>query len=131
MSMGLTASQRELFAFLNRFMSENNGQAPTFDQMAVAIGAKSKSRIHELLTALEERGLIRHLVGRARAIEIIARDGDTFLESLNPTARYVIRSIAMREGTSPELVMREWLNDWANELRRTPSEYLAKTGVAS
>lgn len=129
--MGLTAQQKELFAFINRFMSEHEGQAPTFDQMTVGIGLKSKSGLHRIITALEERGLIRRLANRARAIEVIARDGNTFFDSLNPTARYVIRSIAMREGTSTEVVMREWLNDWAVELRKTPSDYLAKTGAAA
>lgn len=131
MSMGLTDKQASLFAFINRYVAENNGTAPNFDQMMSAIGLKSKSGIHRILTALEERGLIRRLANRARAIEIIARDGNTFFDALNPTARYVIRSIALREGVSAEVVMREWLNDWAVELRKTPSEYLAKTGAAA
>lgn len=129
--MGLTAKQKELFAFINRYIAENDGQGPTFDQMTVAIGLKSKLGLHRIITALEERGLIRRLPNRARAIEVIARDASTFLDSLNPTARYVVRSIALREGTSPEVVMREWLNDWAVELRKTPAEYLAKTGAAA
>lgn len=129
--MGVTGKQKECFAFINRFIAEHDGRAPTFDEIMVALGLKSKSGIHRLLVGLEERGLIKRMGARARAIEVIARDGDTFFDSLNPTARYVIRSIALREGVSAEVVMREWLNDWAVELRKTPSDYLAKTGAAA
>ena len=66
----LTAKQRELLNFLTQYQ-ENNDHAPSFDEMKDAIGLKSKSGIHRLVSALEERGHIRRLANRARAIEII------------------------------------------------------------
>ena len=66
----LTAKQRELLNFLKEYQSEFD-HAPSFDEMKNAIGLKSKSGIHRLVSALEERGHIRRLANRARAIEII------------------------------------------------------------
>ena len=66
----LTAKQRELLNFLQRYQGEFD-HAPSFDEMKDAIGLKSKSGIHRLVSALEERGHIRRLANRARAIEII------------------------------------------------------------
>lgn len=66
----LTAKQRELLNFLKRYQDEFE-HAPSFDEMKDAIGLKSKSGIHRLVSALEERGHIRRLANRARAIEII------------------------------------------------------------
>lgn len=66
----LTAKQRELLNFLTSYQAEFD-HAPSFDEMKDAIGLKSKSGIHRLVSALEERGHIRRLANRARAIEII------------------------------------------------------------
>ena len=66
----LTAKQRELLNFLKNYQAEFD-HAPSFDEMKDAIGLKSKSGIHRLVSALEERGHIRRLANRARAIEII------------------------------------------------------------
>ena len=66
----LTAKQRELLNFLQRYQDEFD-HAPSFEEMKDAIGLKSKSGIHRLVSALEERGHIRRLANRARAIEII------------------------------------------------------------
>ena len=66
----LTAKQRDLLNFLKRYQDEFD-HAPSFDEMKDAIGLKSKSGIHRLVSALEERGHIRRLANRARAIEII------------------------------------------------------------
>lgn len=66
----LTAKQRDLLIFLKSYQAEHE-HAPSFDEMKNAIGLKSKSGIHRLVSALEERGYIRRLANRARAIEII------------------------------------------------------------
>lgn len=66
----LTRKQRELLELIHdRLRSE--GVPPSYDEMKDALGLKSKSGIHRLITALEERGFIRRLAHRARAIEII------------------------------------------------------------
>ena len=50
---------------------EKNGVCPSFEEMKQAIGVKSKSGIHSIITALEERGYIRKLPNRARAVEVL------------------------------------------------------------
>ena len=65
----LTKKQLELLEFIyNR--TQNDGVSPSFDEMKEALSLRSKSGIHRLITALEERGFIRRLAHRARAIEI-------------------------------------------------------------
>ena len=67
----LTAKQRDLLHFIKSYQ-EAHDHAPSFDEMKDAVGLKSKSGIHRLVNALEERGHIRRLANRARAIEILA-----------------------------------------------------------
>lgn len=66
----LTKKQHDLLDFINRRM-QRDGVPPSFDEMKDALDLKSKSGIHRLITALEERGFIRRLAHRARAIEIV------------------------------------------------------------
>ncbi len=66
----LTRKQLELLQFIQQRMSES-GVPPSFDEMKDALDLRSKSGIHRLITALEERGFLRRLPNRARAIEII------------------------------------------------------------
>lgn len=66
----LTRKQLELLDFI-RVRMEAEGVPPSFDEMKEALDLKSKSGIHRLITALEERGFIRRLAHRARAIEIV------------------------------------------------------------
>ena len=66
----LTTKQKELLTFINARLQET-GVPPSFDEMKEALDLKSKSGIHRLITALEERGFIRRLPNRARAIEVI------------------------------------------------------------
>lgn len=66
----LTRKQMELLRFIHERLTEN-GVPPSFDEMKEALDLKSKSGIHRLILALEERGFIRRLPNRARAIEVI------------------------------------------------------------
>ncbi|WP_435258415.1 transcriptional repressor LexA [Thioclava sp. FR2] len=66
----LTRKQLELLDFIKQRM-ERDGVPPSFDEMKDALDLRSKSGIHRLITALEERGFIRRLAHRARALEII------------------------------------------------------------
>ncbi|SEL67106.1 transcriptional repressor LexA [Roseivivax marinus] len=66
----LTKKQLDLLDFINRRVSRD-GVPPSFDEMKEALDLRSKSGIHRLITALEERGFIRRLAHRARAIEIV------------------------------------------------------------
>jgi repressor LexA len=66
----LTTKQKELLVFINARLQET-GVPPSFDEMKEALNLQSKSGVHRLIIALEERGFIRRLPHRARAIEII------------------------------------------------------------
>jgi repressor LexA len=66
----LTRKQLELLTFI-KTRTEADGVPPSFDEMKEALDLRSKSGIHRLITALEERGFIRRLAHRARALEII------------------------------------------------------------
>jgi repressor LexA len=66
----LTRKQYELLRFIHERLKEA-GIPPSFDEMKEALDLRSKSGIHRLITALEERGFIRRLPNRARAIEVI------------------------------------------------------------
>ena len=66
----LTQKQLDLLEFIKKRLSKN-GVPPSFDEMKEALDLRSKSGIHRLITALEERGFIKRLANRARAIEIV------------------------------------------------------------
>jgi repressor LexA len=66
----LTAKQRELLLFIKERLGET-GVSPSFDEMREALQLKSKSGVHRLISALEERGFIRRLPNRARALEVV------------------------------------------------------------
>ena len=66
----LTAKQRELLLFIDGQLKQD-GVSPSFDEMREALDLKSKSGVHRLISALEERGFIRRLPNRARALEVV------------------------------------------------------------
>lgn len=66
----LTRKQLDLLNYINKHLNKD-GIPPSFDEMKEALDLRSKSGIHRLITALEERGFIRRLAHRARAIEIV------------------------------------------------------------
>src|SRR5271154_3680712 len=66
----LTKKQHELLLFINKRLGDS-GVCPSFDEMKEALGLKSKSGVHRLISGLEERGFIRRLAHRARALEVI------------------------------------------------------------
>ena len=86
----LTRKQLELLMFIQERLKES-GVPPSFDEMKDALDLKSKSGIHRLITALEERGFIRRLPNRARALEVIKLPDS----ALPPRAR---------RGFSPEVI---------------------------
>ena len=65
----LTKKQNELFVYLNNYISSNE-ISPSFEEMKNAVNLKSKSGIHRLITSLEQRGYIKRLKHKARAMEI-------------------------------------------------------------
>lgn len=90
----LTRKQHELLTFIHERMRES-GVPPSFDEMKDALDLKSKSGIHRLITALEERGFIRRLPYRARALEILR---------MPETLQRPAGNAGMRGGFSPSVV---------------------------
>lgn len=66
----LTVKQRELLTYIDRRLKDS-GVSPSFDEMREALDLKSKSGVHRLISALEERQFIRRLPNRARALEVV------------------------------------------------------------
>src|SRR5712671_6375864 len=66
----LTRKQNELLMFINKRLNDD-GVSPSFDEMKEALRLKSKSGIHRLITGLEERGFLRRLPHRARALQVL------------------------------------------------------------
>src|ERR1043165_6531402 len=66
----LTAKQKELLIYIHERIKET-GVSPAFDEMKEALDLASKSGIHRLITELEERGFLRRLPHRARALEVV------------------------------------------------------------
>ena len=87
----LTRKQHELLLFIHERMKES-GIPPSFDEMKEALDLASKSGIHRLITALEERGFIRRLPNRARALEVL-RLPETMIPAAQP-----------RRGFSPSVI---------------------------
>src|ERR1043165_909492 len=81
----LTAKQRELLLFIQARLGQN-GISPSFDEMREALDLKSKSGVHRLISALEERGFIRRLPNRARALEVLKQPEDVTSKVSTPAA---------------------------------------------
>ena len=82
----LTAKQKELLMFIHERLKET-AVLPSFDEMKEALDLKSKSGIHRLITALEERGFVRLLPHRARAMEIVRLPELVAQTSARPASR--------------------------------------------
>jgi repressor LexA len=80
----LTKKQHELLEFICSW-SRKSSVAPSFDEMKQALHLKSKSGIHRLITGLEERGFIRRLAHRARAIEVLRLPDGSRVDNAMPT----------------------------------------------
>ncbi len=83
----LTQKQKDLLMFIHERLQET-GVPPSFDEMKDSLALKSKSGIHRLITALEERGFIRRLPHRARALEVLKLPGSE-LEPGGPNLRVI------------------------------------------
>lgn len=84
----LTAKQHELIRFIQQKLEET-GISPSFEEMKEALDLKSKSGVHRLISALEERGFIRRLPNRARALEVLKGPEDAVAvpRPLDPSGR--------------------------------------------
>jgi repressor LexA len=98
----LTRKQRELLQFIQERLADT-GISPSFDEMKDALGLKSKSGVHRLITGLEERGFIRRLPHRARALEV-TRLSDDQVNRIEPQAGRAGSSEGARRGFSANVI---------------------------
>lgn len=103
----LTRKQHELLIFIQTRLEES-GISPSFEEMKEALDLKSKSGVHRLISALEERGFIRRLANRARALEVI-RDSDAI--SAKPASRAAASNTAALAPLRSPAPAREPAND--------------------
>jgi repressor LexA len=103
----LTRKQHELLTFIQTRL-EDSGISPSFEEMKEALDLKSKSGVHRLISALEERGFIRRLPNRARALEVI-RDSDA--GGAKPTQRAAANTAAALAPLRSPSPAREPAND--------------------
>jgi len=102
----LTTKQKELLMFIHGRIQET-GVPPSFDEMKTALDLRSKSGIHRLITALEERGFIRRMPHRARALEVIKLP-DVALDSASKAAGFtpsVIEGSGLRSANPAPVTM--------------------------
>lgn len=100
----LTAKQHELLMFINQRLDES-GISPSFEEMKEALDLKSKSGVHRLIGALEERGFIRRLVNRARALEVVKMPEGSNIRGDNVTR------LTPAKDTKPQTVLPIAAND--------------------
>lgn len=102
----LTKKQHELLQFINERI-RTTGVSPSFDEMKEALDLKSKSGIHRLITALEERGFIRRLANRARALEVLRLADDASTNAPRKAAKFspsvVQGNFSGRRGAAPKV----------------------------
>jgi len=92
----LTAKQKELLLYIHERIKET-GVSPSFDEMKEALDLASKSGIHRLITALEERGFLRRLPHRARALEVLKLP-DSAAPAAPPKGRGAFRPSVVSDG---------------------------------
>jgi repressor LexA len=80
----LTRKQHELLVYINERLAQD-GVSPSFEEMKEALDLKSKSGVHRLISALEERGFIRRLPNRARALEVLRMPETKTASAAGPT----------------------------------------------
>lgn len=98
----LTSKQKELLLFIHERIKQD-GVSPSFDEMKEALNLASKSGIHRLITALEERGFIKRLANRARALEVLKLP-DSVTPAAPPKGRQVFKpSVVGNEVAAPAM----------------------------
>jgi repressor LexA len=106
----LTRKQHELIRFIQTRLEES-GVSPSFEEMKEALDLKSKSGVHRLISALEERGFIRRLPNRARALEVLRQPDDVIGSGVREVARGAASGDAARNVVKPVAVKPQPAND--------------------
>ncbi len=115
----LTAKQHELIRFI-QLRLEETGISPSFEEMKEALDLKSKSGVHRLISALEERGFIRRLPNRARALEVIRQPEDRVPPPRAETVMPGVSDTVTRLGAAPSAPAAPAIRTPANDVIEIP-----------
>src|SRR5215475_847088 len=102
----LTRKQNELLMLINKRLNDD-GVSPSFDEMKEALRLKSKSGIHRLITGLEERGFLRRLPHRARALQVLKLPDAAAMPAGNVTPLPARSMAESREAFVPQIIRGE------------------------
>lgn len=105
MSISLTPRQLELLQYIQAYQVANAGVAPSFDECRHSIGLASKSGIYRLMRGLEDRGHIRRMSRRSRAIEIVTELPVPAVDLTGSPGKHVERAIRPSEALSRTIVV--------------------------
>ncbi len=115
----LTRKQHELLMFIHSHIRET-GVSPSFDEMKDALDLASKSGIHRLITALEERGFLRRLQHRARALEVVKMPEQASAPPSPPAARTPFKPQVVQGGGRPLPAVESATGEAANDATELP-----------
>ncbi|WP_426957693.1 transcriptional repressor LexA [Muricoccus radiodurans] len=107
----LTRKQHELLTFIDKHLRQT-GFSPSFEEMKEALNLKSKSGIHRLITALEERGFLKRRAHRARALEVIRLP-----ESLSPKTASASAASTATPAFAPNVIRGNFAQNLAGAVR--------------
>jgi SOS-response transcriptional repressor LexA len=109
--IGLTDMQQQALDYIDGRI-EDTGTTPSLQEIADSLGLRSRSSAHRLVAALEERGRIRRLTGRRRAIEVVKpNDGRLYVEPL-PEVRLAMERYSVEHHVSVKTAAEAALRDW-------------------
>jgi len=115
----LTKKQKELFDFLRSYISKND-ISPSFEEMKDAVNLKSKSGIHRLITSLEQRGFIKRLKHKARAMEITRKNSSSLNNKQYTNTSYEIPLLGSIAAGDPIEALEN-----PNEFVNVPSSFIS------
>ncbi len=99
--VGVSRKMKECLDFVRAYIAEHDGVSPSFQDIADGIGIASKSGVHRLIVALEERGLIQRMKDRARSLSVPDDEGTIHL-TMPAKLQSLVRRKAAAAGISPE-----------------------------
>lgn len=103
---GLTKRMHTTLQFVECYRRQN-GDCPSYEELRIALGFKSKSAVARIMDALEERGHIRRLAGKARSVEIIDHGKPDIVKLLPPRTASVLLEFCKQEGEVPTDVVND------------------------
>ncbi|MBO9580064.1 MAG: transcriptional repressor LexA [Sphingobium sp.] len=124
----LTAKQQQLLMYIKQHLDQG-GISPSFEEMKEALDLKSKSGIHRLISALEERGFIRRLANRARALEILKLPDGANMERIQPAPAANVTALKPKTPSAPQSAPARNMPIAANDVIEIPLHGRIAAGV--